>query len=123
MKITRVQFAEKTVSAADEEGALEKIRVEVQKPYGFLGAWTTGAVDFEIISVESRVGDVPTDPIEGPLLFSVKMASERLGVSTSVLYELVRAGEIEHVRVGRRILFSHAGLEKFIETHSKVGYQ
>ena len=56
------------------------------------------------------------------MVFSVKGAATRLGVSTGVLYELIRTSEIEHVRVGKRILISRGALDKFIETNTRVGY-
>jgi len=66
-------------------------------------------------------------PVDGgsdqPLLFSVKGAAQKLGISTGSLYTLINSGEIEHVRVGRRILISRAGLTKFIEVNSRVGRQ
>jgi excisionase family DNA binding protein len=52
-------------------------------------------------------------PVDGgsdqPLLFSVKGAAQKLGISTGSLYTLINSGEIEHVRVGWRILISRAG--------------
>ena len=122
LKITRVQTAERMVSATDEESAMEKIQAEFERPYGFLGSWKTEGFEVEVLSAESRVAGLQVDTGEGPMVFSVKGAAERLGVSGSILYELVRSGEIEHLRVGRRILISRAALEKFIETNTRVGY-
>jgi excisionase family DNA binding protein len=122
MKVTRIQVAEKTVSAADEEAAAQKIQAEIDRPYGFLGSWKTEAFEVEILSAETRVAGLNVDSEAGPMVSSVKGAAELLGVSRTVLYELVRSGEIEHVRVGKRILISRTALEKFIETNSRVGY-
>jgi excisionase family DNA binding protein len=122
MKVTRIQVAEKTVNAADEEAAAQKIQAEIDRPYGFLGSWKTEAFEVEILSAESRIAGLTVDSEGGPMVNSVKRAAELLGVSRTVLYELVRSGEIEHVRVGKRILISRAALEKFIETNSRVGY-
>jgi hypothetical protein len=52
IRITRVQFAERTVSATDEEAAQEKMRQELERPYGLLGAWTNGEVAVEILGGE-----------------------------------------------------------------------
>jgi excisionase family DNA binding protein len=54
---------------------------------------------------------------------SIKDAAGHLGITTGRLYELVNAGEIDHVRVGRRTYVSRAALTKFIETHTRSGYQ
>ena len=122
VQVTRVQSAERTINAADEEAAIQKVRAEVEKPYGFLGSWRTEGFEVEILSAESRVAGQSVDVGDGPMVYSVKGAAERLGVSRSLLYELVQSGELEHVRVGRRILIAHAGLEKFIEANTKVGF-
>ena len=122
VQITRVQSAERTINAVDEEAAIQKIQAEIEKPYGFLGTWKTEGFEVEILSAESRVAGLSVDTGAGPMVYSVKGAAERLGVSRSILYELVRSGEIEHVRVGKRILIAQAGLERFIEANTKVGY-
>jgi len=51
-------------------------------------------------------------------LLDVTAAAARLHVSRSYLYQLAYAKAIEHVRVGRRLLFTAAQLEAFIGTHS-----
>lgn len=123
MRIVRVQATEKLVRATDEEAATSKIREEFERPYGFLGPWTTEALEVEIVGAES-VSIGPQDPVTGePLLLTVALASERLGVSQSTLRQLIASGEIEHVRVGRRILLHRAGLERFIEANTRAGYR
>jgi excisionase family DNA binding protein len=59
---------------------------------------------------------------EGPLLLSVATAAKHLGVSRGTLYELINRGEIEHVRIGRRILIAREALRKFIEANSRTWY-
>ncbi|MGA3354631.1 MAG: helix-turn-helix domain-containing protein [Acidimicrobiales bacterium] len=61
-------------------------------------------------------------PADGPLLVSVNEAAKLLGISRVSLYEMIRAGEIEHVRSGRRMLLPRSGLTKFIEVNSRSGY-
>jgi excisionase family DNA binding protein len=126
LKVTRVQSAERSVSATDVEAAMQKIQDEIERPYGFLGGWKTEGVEIEVISAESRIGGASVDDGGGsddPFLFSVKGAAKKLGVSVNTLYTLINSGEIEHVRVGKRILISRAGLTKFIEVNSRVGRQ
>ena len=125
LKIIRIQSAERSVSADEEESAVQKIQAEIDKPYGFLGSWTTEAFEVEVLRAESRISgaavDMTSDGSE-PMTFSVKGAAAKLGVSQATFYELIRTGEIEHVRVGRRILISRGALEKFIEVNTRVGY-
>lgn len=119
MRVTRVQSTERSVSATDPEAAMDKIRAELDKPYGFLGSWKTEGHEVEILSMESRPDGVGVSPIDGgPLLLSVQAASEHLGICAT-LYDLVRTGEIEHLRIGRRVLISRPALAKFIETNSR----
>jgi hypothetical protein len=67
LRITRVQSTERSVSAADPEAAIDKIRAVLDEPYGYLGSWTTEGHEVEVLSVESRLGDVPSGVGEGPL--------------------------------------------------------
>lgn len=122
MQVTRVQTVERSISATDPEAAMDKIRAEIDKPYGFLGGWKTEGYEVEILSAESRLDGTPGSVGEGPLLFSIKAAAEHLGLSRSSLYELVRSGEVEHIRVGRRILLSRASLDRFIETNTRASF-
>jgi excisionase family DNA binding protein len=64
----------------------------------------------------------PVDAVNGlPLLMSVANAAKHLGIGRASLYELVSAGEIEHVRVGNRIFISQDQMNAFIRTHSRAG--
>lgn len=42
-----------------------------------------------------------TQPTSEPLLLTVAQAAQRLGISRSLLYELLAAGEIESITIGR----------------------
>jgi excisionase family DNA binding protein len=123
IRVTRVQVAERSVRAKDEEHAMDKVRTELDQPYGFLGQWQTTTTEAEIIAVEPREDVTPTLPGEGPLLMSIKDAAAHLGIPYGRLYELVNAGEIDHVKVGRRTYISRASLTKFIEENTRTGYQ
>lgn len=48
------------------------------------------------------------------LLCSVPEAAERLGVSKSYVWELVRAGRLHTVRLGKRVLVPTAALAEFV---------
>ena len=119
----RVETAEKVVSATDEDNAVRKVQEELAKPYGFFGRWETKAVDLEVVSAETRIGEVPGSvPADGPLLLSVSAAAKVLGVSRTSLYQMMTAGEIEHVRIGRRVLVARSALTKFIDVNTRSGY-
>ncbi len=122
MEIIRTQTLERTVRAADEQAAYEKVQAEVDKPWGLYG-WETKSVDMRIVNVDSTVEGIPlADGKSGPELYSVKGAAARLGVSPSVVYELIRTGELAHVAVGRRKLISRSAMAKFIEDNTRMGY-
>ena len=54
---------------------------------------------------------------------SIKDAAAHLGLPYGRLYELVNAGEIDHVRVGRRTYISRVSLTKYIDENTRTGYQ
>jgi excisionase family DNA binding protein len=120
VRVTRVQTAERTITAADDEAALKKIRAELEQPYGFLGRWETAAVDAEIVEAQTTVttGAIPSD---GPMLLSVADAAKHLGISRASLYELVNQGAIDHVQLGRRRLISREALARFVEANTRNG--
>jgi len=49
------------------------------------------------------------------LTMTVEEASEALGISRSLAYELVRRGEIPSLRLGRRIVVPVRALEDLVE--------
>lgn len=48
------------------------------------------------------------------IAISVEEARQELGLSRTLMYQAVKEGIIEHVRVGRRILIPVRSLEKFL---------
>lgn len=54
-------------------------------------------------------------PILQPITVRIREACRMTGISRSKLYELIAAGEIETVKVGRATLVPVAGLSGFIE--------
>jgi hypothetical protein len=79
LRVSRVQTAERSVSATDPEAAIEKIRAEIEKPYGFLGGWKTEGYEVEVLSAESRLDGSPSAVGDSPMLFSIKAAAEHSG--------------------------------------------
>ncbi len=49
------------------------------------------------------------------LLLSITEAAGRLGIGRSHLYELVLAGQVESVKLGRRRLIPTEALERFVK--------
>src|SRR5690606_23770402 len=59
----------------------------------------------------------PCTPREAPadaLAYSLDQAASRLGIGKTMLEELVAAGQITSMKIGRRRLVSRAALEAFI---------
>lgn len=123
--VSRVQTAERHVRAISEEEAIRKVQEELERPYGFLGGWHTIGTDMDIVSIESVLDDrVPAQVSnDGSFLLSVKAASSHLGLTTSVLYELINRGEIAHVMIGSRRYISRDQISAFIEANTHTGYQ
>jgi hypothetical protein len=70
--VRRVQTAERHVRAADEEAAAQKIQAELDRPYGFLGAWQTIDTDLDIAESENPLSGLPPQLTDqnGALLLS-----------------------------------------------------
>ena len=52
--------------------------------------------------------------MDGKLLYSVEEAAALLGLGRTLTYELMRAGELRSVVVGRRRLISAAALAEYV---------
>ena len=122
VRVARTEIAERVVSAVDEEGAINKIQAELDKPYGLLGLWKTTAIAIaDVEEVPSAIGGLSAVSVPGgPMLLSVKDAADHLGVPRGRLYELVRSGELESVKIGSRRLVSRDALTRFVEANSRT---
>jgi excisionase family DNA binding protein len=122
--VSRVRTAERHVRATTEEDAIRKVQDELERPYGFLGGWTTVGTDMDIVTAESVLADSMPPQInqDGSFLLSVKAASKHLGLSAAVVYELINRGEIAHVTVGSRRYISRDQISAFIEANTHTGY-
>jgi excisionase family DNA binding protein len=121
--VSRVQIAERHVRAIDEAAALEKVRAELEKPYGFLGGWTTVDTDLDIVEATNPMGGPPQQLVDkdAGFLLSIKAAAKYLGLSYSTLYDMVNTGELGHVVVGSRRYVSRDQMTAFIDSHSHQG--
>lgn len=54
------------------------------------------------------------------LSLSVKEAAEISGIGSGTLYELVAAGEVPHVKVGRKILIDKAAFEQWFTEQAQA---
>lgn len=50
---------------------------------------------------------------EPELMISVPRAAKRVGIGTSLAYQLIQEGKFPHKRVGRRLLVPTKALEEF----------
>lgn len=57
------------------------------------------------------------------LAMSVAEAARALGVSRDAVYELVRRGEMPHLRVGRRVIIPRQALERWLAGAGAAGQE
>jgi len=62
-----------------------------------------------------------TLPKTSSLLLSARDAASALGISARTLWSLTQAGEIPHVRIGRRVLYPHESLATWIARREQGG--
>lgn len=61
--------------------------------------------------MSKRVDDTVSIP---PVLYRVDEATEALRISRSVIYELIRSGQLRTVKVGRRRLVPVQALDEYV---------
>lgn len=121
--VTRVQVAERSVHATDEESAARKVQEEFDRPYGYFGSWKTVSSEVEVTERESVLSNAPSSLSKsGSLLLTLKDAGAALGISYSTIYELVNRGDLEHVVVGSRKYVAREALLQFIEDNTHRRY-
>lgn len=59
----------------------------------------------------------PINLSDTPLLVAVPDAARLLGIGTTLAWDLVRAGDIPSVKLGRRVLVPRAALEYLAHSH------
>jgi len=121
--VTRVQVAERSVHAVDEESAARKVQEEFDRPYGYFGTWKTVSSEVEVTEKESVLSTMPhAVSKDGGMLLGLKDAGKALGVSYSTVYELVNKGDLEHVSIGSRRYIAREVLLQFIEKNTYRGF-
>ena len=123
VKITRVQVATRYVTATDQEAAAEKIREQLEKPYGFYANFETVGSQIEVVQKEENHAIKPVElDREGPMLISLADAARATGISYSQLGDIAGKGSIEQVRVGSRRYLKRKSLLDFIERNTYRGW-
>lgn len=56
-------------------------------------------------------------PAEQPRLRSVLEAARYLGISRNTCWSLVRAGDLPHIKINRRVLIDQCDIDAFIQAH------
>lgn len=59
---------------------------------------------------------VKTNTVVIPVLYRVEEAADALRISRSVIYELIRSGQLRTVKVGRRRLVPVPALTEYVES-------
>ena len=57
----------------------------------------------------------------GPRLTSATQAAKTLGISPRSLWTLTQVGTIPHVRLGRRVMYTHNSLHEAVARNTFVG--
>jgi excisionase family DNA binding protein len=63
----------------------------------------------------AAVGDKPADPEPAPLLLTIPEAGRLLGLGRSTMYELIGAGEVEVIHIGRAARIPVDSVERFVD--------
>lgn len=56
------------------------------------------------------------------LTLSASEAAQVIGVSRTTMYKMMKVNGFPTVRVGKRLLVSRKGLERWVEEQSKIGW-
>ena len=64
-RIVRTQFAERVIRASDEDAAMDRLREELNRPYGFFGRWEDASMDVELPVLSTAPVRLPRQP-KGP---------------------------------------------------------
>jgi excisionase family DNA binding protein len=67
-------------------------------------------------TVSTEAAMVSVDIGMRPLLVDAKQAARLLGIGRTTLYELIKAGAVTAVHIGRCVRFSVTELERFVES-------
>ena len=61
------------------------------------------------------------DDVLSPLVLNAKQAARALGISERLLWTLMKAGEIPHVRIAQRVVFPVRKLEAWLAERTEGG--
>ncbi len=69
-------------------------------------------------TVPMRYAGIMGDVMENKLLLSAEEAASRLGVGRTTIFELLAAGDLQSLKIGRRRLIPVAALAAFVQRMS-----
>jgi excisionase family DNA binding protein len=59
-------------------------------------------------------------PLAMPLCVRIPAAAQMLAVGRSTIYELIKAGELEKIKVGAAVLIPTKSIEAFVARHARA---
>jgi len=62
----------------------------------------------------------PDQPKPSALCVRIPIASQMLGIGRTKTYELIEAGELETIKLGKAVLITTKSLEAFVRRHAKT---
>lgn len=76
-------------------------------------------------SKPGNLAPVPVDTVQrsdvSPLTLNAKQAARAIGISERLLWTLMKAGEIPHVRIAQRVVFPVRKLEAWLAERTEGG--
>ena len=95
------------------------LRAATELPAGELPRLIGELEEIRVTAMARLTGPAPAQPQQHDELLDTAQAAHRLGISKDFLYRNHRGFSFTR-RVGRRLLFSSAGIEKYIRQQSRV---
>ena len=110
------------MSRADLAAALRDLanRVDTLDPARVVGELEALKFSVWTANVTTPATPAPPEPTSAPTL-DVRAAAKLLDISPTTLRRLVANDEIPHLRVGRRMLFRRATVERFAADRERCG--
>ena len=95
------------------------LRAATELPAGELPRLIGELEEIRVTAMARLIGPAPAQPQQHDELLDTAQAAHRLGISKDFLYRNHRDFSFTR-RVGRRLLFSSAGIEKYIRQQSRL---
>lgn len=92
--------------------AVKVTRPEPQEPRTFVVEGKSEEIGGDVLVVGAGAQEPPQHTTEARAFYTIPQLAELLQVHENTIYRLVRAGKIEHYKVGAQIRISAAELER-----------